>query len=128
MEKFVTTYELKKDKEVNERVIEGADTKSKMMERGIIVEITRQMRNLTNERVVTLDEVRLFGRKIEKLLKYYDEEVDTVKRHKAAVERLNDELAKREKEEADRQRVADLRAEADALEKRIEAKYEDETV
>lgn len=124
---YRATSDLKRDKAINERIIERATTKAEMMKLGIEFQLSFEMKQLTAEKTVKLDELRLLQRRIEKLLSFYDEETYTTKIHTEEIAKINEELSKREKTDADWQKVHDLRAEADDLEKKL-TEVKDESV
>lgn len=125
--KFKATIELEQDKKEREEMLEKYNVKLETMNLGISEKVQTQMAKLCNRRI-DVDDVRMLKLQLDILLKAYDSEALMAKIYKEQIEKINDELAKRAKEKADRERVAELRAQADALEKRIEAANEDETI
>lgn len=124
---FKATIELEQDKKEREEMLEKYNVKLETMNLGISEKVQTQMAKLCNRRI-DVDDVRMLKLQLDILLKAYDSEALMAKIYKEQIEKINDELAKRAKEKADRERVAELRAQADALEKRIEAANEDETI
>lgn len=125
---FKATIELEQDKKEKEEMLERYNVKVETMNLGISEKVQTQMAQLCSRRI-DVDDVRMLKLQLDILLKAYDGEAMMAKLYKKQIEEINDELAKRAKEKAGRERVADLRAQADALEKRIEAAgYNDETI
>lgn len=125
---FKTTIELEHDKKDREEMLEKYNVMLETMNLGISEKVQTQMAKLCSRRI-DVDDVRMLKLQLDILLKAYDGEAMMAKLCKEQIEKINDELAKRAKEKAGRERVADLRAQADALEKRIEAAgYGDETI
>ncbi len=125
---FKTTIELEHDKKDREEMLEKYNVKLETMNLGISEKVQTQIAKLCSCRI-DIDDVRMLKLQLDILLKAYDGEAMMAKLCKEQIEKINDELAKRAKEKAGRERVADLRAQADALEKRIEAAgYNDETI
>lgn len=124
---FKATIELEQDKKDKEEMLERYNVKLETMNLGISEKVQTQMAQLCSRRI-DVDDVRMLKLQLDILLKAYDGEAMMAKLYKKQIEEINDELAKRAKEKAGRERVADLRAQADALEKRIEAANDDETI
>lgn len=124
---FKATIELEQDKKEREEMLEKYNVKLETMNLGISEKVQTQMAKLCSRRI-DVDDVRMLKLQLDILLKAYDGEALMVRICKEQIEKINDELAKRAKEKAGRERVAELRAQADALEKRIEAANEDETI
>lgn len=127
MAQFKTTYELEKEKKEREKRLEISNTKIATMDLGISEKVQREMAKLCN-RGINIDDVRMLKTQLDIFLESYDEEVMFATVNKKKIVEINDVISKREKERADRERVTELRAQADALEKRIEAANEDETI
>lgn len=127
MAQFITTYELEKEKKEREKRLEISNTKIATMDLGISEKVQTEMAKLCT-RGINIDDVRMLKTQLDIFLESYDEEVMFATVNKKKIVEINDELAKRAKEKADRERVAELRAQADTLEKRIEAANEDETI
>lgn len=125
---FKATIELEHDKKEREEMLERHNVMLETMDLGISEKVQTQIAKLCSRRI-DVDDVRMLKLQLDILLKAYDSEAMMTKLYKKQIEEINDELAKRAKEKAGRERVADLRAQADALEKRIEAAgYNDETI
>lgn len=125
---FKATIELEQDKKEHEEMLEKYNVKLETMNLGISEKVQTEMAKLCSRRI-DVDDVRMLKLQLDIFLKAYDGEAMMAKCYKENIEEINDELAKRAKEKAGRERVADLRAQADALEKRIEAAgYNDETI
>ena len=124
---FKATIELEHDKKDREEMLEKYNVMLETMNLGISEKVQTQMAKLCSRRI-DVDDVRMLKLQLDILLKAYDSEALMVKLCKEQIEKINDELAKRAKEKAGRDRVAELRAQADALEKRIEVANEDETI
>lgn len=124
---FKATIELEHDKKEKEEMLERYNVMLETMNLGISEKVQTQMAQLCSRRI-DVDDVRMLKLQLDILLKAYDGEAMMAKLYKKQIEEINDELAKRAKEKAGRERVADLRAQADALEKRIEAANDDETI
>ena len=122
---FKATIELEQDKKEREEMLEKYNGKLETINLGISEKVQTQMAKLCNRRI-DVDDVRMLKLQLDILLKAYDSEALMAKIYKEQIEKINDELAKRAKEKADRERVAELRAQADALEKRIEAAEDDD--
>lgn len=122
---FKATIELEQDKKEREEMLEKYNVKLETINLGISEKVQTQMAKLCNRRI-DVDDVRMLKLQLDILLKAYDSEALMAKIYKEQIEKINDELAKRAKEKADRERVAELRAKADALEKRIEAAEDDD--
>lgn len=127
MAQFKTTYELEKEKKEREKRLEISNTKIATMDLGISEKVQTEMAKLCS-RGINIDDVRMLKTQLDIFLESYDEEVLFATVNKTKIVEINDVISKREKERADRERVAELRAQADALEKRIEAANEDETI
>lgn len=127
MAQFITTYELEKEKKEREKRLEISNTKIATMDLGISEKVQTEMAKLCS-RGINIDDVRMLKTQLDIFLESYDEEVMFATVNKKKIVEINDVISKREKERADRERVAELRAQADALEKRIEAANEDETI
>lgn len=127
MAQFKTTYELEKEKKEREKRLEISNTKIATMDLGISEKVQTEMAKLCS-RGINIDDVRMLKTQLDIFLESYDEEVMFATVNKKKIVEINDVISKREKERADRERVAELRAQADALEKRIEAANEDETI
>lgn len=125
--KFKATIELEYDKKSYEEVLEKYNVKLETMNLGISKKVQAEMAKLCS-RGINIDDVRMLKLQLDIFLNAYDGEAMMAKIYKENIEEVNDELAKRAKEKADRERVAELRAQADALEKRIEAAEDDETI
>lgn len=125
--KFKATIELEYDKKSYEEVLEKYNVKLETMNLGISKKVQTEMAKLCS-RGINIDDVRMLKLQLDIFLNAYDGEAMMAKIYKENIEEVNDELAKRAKEKADRERVAELRAQADALEKRIEAANDDETI
>lgn len=122
---FKATIELEQDKKEREEMLEKYNVKLETMNLGISEKVQTQMAKLCSRRI-DVDDVRMLKLQLDILLKAYDSEALMAKIYKEQIEKINDELAKRAKEKAGRERVAELRAQADALEKRIEAAEDDD--
>lgn len=127
MAQFITTYELEKEKKEREKRLEISNTKIATMDLGISEKVQTEMAKLCS-RGINIDDVRMLKTQLDIFLESYDEEVMFATVNKEKIVEINDVISKREKERADRERVTELRAQADALEKRIEAANEDETI
>lgn len=127
MAQFKTTYELEKEKKEREKRLEISNTKIATMDLGISEKVQTEMAKLCS-RGINIDDVRMLKTQLDIFLESYDEEVMFATVNKEKIVEINDVISKREKERADRERVTELRAQADALEKRIEAANEDETI
>lgn len=127
MAQFKTTYELEKEKKEREKRLEISNTKIATMDLGISEKVQTEMAKLCS-RGINIDDVRMLKTQLDIFLESYDEEVMFATVNKKKIVEINDVISKREKERADRERVTELRAQADALEKRIEAANEDETI
>lgn len=127
MAQFKTTYELEKEKKEREKRLEISNTKIATMDLGISEKVQTEMSKLCS-RGINIDDVRKLKTQLDIFLESYDEEVMFATVNKKKIIEINDVISKREKERADRERVAELRAQADALEKRIEAANDDETI
>ena len=127
MAQFKTTYELEKEKKEREKRLEISNTKIATMDLGISEKVQTEMSKLCS-RGINIDDVRKLKTQLDIFLESYDEEVMFATVNKKKIIEINDVISKREKERADRERVAGLRAQADALEKRIEAANDDETI
>lgn len=127
MAQFITTYELEKEKKEREKRLEISNTKIATMDLGISEKVQTEMAKLCS-RGINIDDVRMLKTQLDIFLESYDEEVMFATVNKKKIIEINDVISKREKERADRERVTELRAQADALEKRIEAANEDETI
>lgn len=127
MAQFITTYELEKEKKEREKRLEISNTKIATMDLGISEKVQTEMAKLCS-RGINIDDVRMLKTQLDIFLESYDEEVMFATVNKKKIVEINDVISKREKERADRERVTELRAQADALEKRIEAANEDETI
>lgn len=127
MAQFKTTYELEKEKKEREKRLEISNTKIATMDLGISEKVQTEMAKLCS-RGINIDDVRMLKTQLDIFLESYDEEVMFATVNKKKIVEINDVISKREKERADRERVAELRAQADALEKRIEAANDDETI
>lgn len=127
MAQFITTYELEKEKKEREKRLEISNTKIATMDLGISEKVQTEMAKLCS-RGINIDDVRMLKTQLDIFLESYDEEVMFATINKEKIVEINDVISKREKERADRERVTELRAQADALEKRIEAANEDETI
>lgn len=127
MAQFKTNYELEKEKKEREKRLEISNTKIATMDLGISEKVQAEMAKLCS-RGINIDDVRMLKTQLDIFLESYDEEVMFATVNKEKLVEINDVISKREKERADRERVAELRAQADALEKRIEAANEDETI
>ena len=127
MAQFKTTYELEKEKKEREKRLEISNTKIATMDLGISEKVQTEMSKLCS-RGINIDDVRMLKTQLDIFLESYDEEVMFATVNKKKIVEINDVISKREKERADRERVTELRAQADALEKRIEAANEDETI
>lgn len=127
MAQFITTYELEKEKKEREKRLEISNTKIATMDLGISEKVQAEMAKLCS-RGINIDDVRMLKTQLDIFLESYDEEVMFATVNKKKIVEINDVISKREKERADRERVTELRAQADALEKRIEAANEDETI
>lgn len=127
MAQFITTYELEKEKKEREKRLEISNTKIATMDIGISEKVQTEMAKLCS-RGINIDDVRMLKTQLDIFLESYDEEVMFATVNKKKIVEINDVISKREKERADRERVTELRAQADALEKRIEAANEDETI
>lgn len=127
MAQFKTTYELEKEKKEREKRLEISNTKIATMDLGISEKVQTEMSKLCS-RGINIDDVRKLKTQLDIFLESYDEEVMFATVNKKKIVEINDVISKREKERADRERVAELRAQADALEKRIEAANDDETI
>lgn len=125
MAQFITTYELEKEKKEREKRLEISNTKIATMDLGISEKVQTEMAKLCN-RGINIDDVRMLKTQLDIFLESYDEEVMFATVNKKKIVEINDVISKREKERADRERVAELRAQADALEKRIEAAEDDD--
>ena len=127
MAQFKTTYELEKEKKEREKRLEISNTKIATMDLGISEKVQTEMSKLCS-RGINIDDVRKLKTQLDIFLESYDEEVMFATVNKKKIIEINDVISKREKERADRERVTELRAQADALEKRIEAANDDETI
>ena len=127
MAQFITTYELEKEKKEREKRLEISNTKIATMDLGISEKVQTEMAKLCS-RGINIDDVRMLKTQLDIFLESYDEEVMFATVNKKKIVEINDVISKRGKERADRERVTELRAQADALEKRIEAANEDETI
>ena len=127
MAQFKTNYELEKEKKEREKRLEISNTKIATMDLGISEKVQTEMAKLCS-RGINIDDVRMLKTQLDIFLESYDEEVMFATVNKKKIVEINDVISKREKERADRERVAELRAQADALEKRIEAANDDETI
>lgn len=127
MAQFITTYELEKEKKEREKRLEISNTKIATMDLGISEKVQTEMAKLCS-RGINIDDVRMLKTQLDIFLESYDEEVMFATVNKKKIVEINDVISKREKERADRERVAELRTQADALEKRIGAANEDETI
>lgn len=127
MAQFKTTYELEKEKKEREKRLEISNTKIATMDLGISEKVQTEMAKLCS-RGINIDDVRMLKTQLDIFLESYDEEVMFATVNKKKIVEINDVISKREKERADRERVAELRAQADALEKRVEAANDDETI
>lgn len=127
MAQFKTNYELEKEKKEREKRLEISNTKIATMDLGISKKVQTEMAKLCS-RGINIDDVRMLKTQLDIFLESYDEEVMFATVNKKKIVEINDVISKREKERADRERVTELRAQADALEKRIEAANEDETI
>lgn len=127
MAQFITTYELEKEKKEREKRLEISNTKIATMDLGISEKVQTEMAKLCT-RGINIDDVRMLKTQLDIFLESYDEEVMFATVNKKKIVEINDVISKREKERADRERVAELRTQADALEKRIGAANEDETI
>lgn len=127
MAQFITTYELEKEKKEREKRLEISNTKIATMDLGISEKVQTEMAKLCS-RGINIDDVRMLKTQLDIFLESYDEEVMFATVNKKKIVEINDVISKREKERADRERVTELRAQADALEKRIEAANDDETI
>ena len=127
MAQFITTYELEKERKEREKRLEISNTKIATMDLGISEKVQTEMAKLCS-RGINIDDVRMLKTQLDIFLESYDEEVMFATVNKKKIVEINDVISKREKERADRERVTELRAQADALEKRIEAANEDETI
>lgn len=127
MAQFKTNYELEKEKKEREKRLEISNTKIATMDLGISEKVQTEMAKLCS-RGINIDDVRMLKTQLDIFLESYDEEVMFATVNKKKIVEINDVISKREKERADRERVTELRAQADALEKRIEAANEDETI
>lgn len=125
MAQFKTTYELEKEKKEREKRLEISNTKIATMDLGISEKVQTEMAKLCS-RGINIDDVRMLKTQLDIFLESYDEEVLFATVNKKKIVEINDVISKREKERADRERVAELRAQADALEKRIEAAEDDD--
>ena len=125
MAQFITTYELEKEKKEREKRLEISNTKIATMDLGISEKVQTEMAKLCS-RGINIDDVRMLKTQLDIFLESYDEEVMFATVNKEKIVEINDVISKREKERADRERVAELRAQADALEKRIEAAEDDD--
>ena len=125
MAQFKTTYELEKEKKEREKRLEISNTKIATMDLGISEKVQTEMAKLCS-RGINIDDVRMLKTQLDIFLESYDEEVMFATVNKKKIVEINDVISKREKERADRERVAELRAQADALEKRIEAAEDDD--
>ncbi len=125
--KFKATIELEYNKKGYEEILEKYNVKLETMNLGISKKVQTEMAKLCS-RGINIDDVRMLKLQLDIFLNAYDGEAMMAKIYKENIEEVNDELAKRAKEKADRERVTELRAQADALEKRIEAANEDETI
>ena len=125
MAQFITTYELEKEKKEREKRLEISNTKIATMDLGISEKVQTEMAKLCS-RGINIDDVRMLKTQLDIFLESYDEEVMFATVNKKKIVEINDVISKREKERADRERVAELRAQADALEKRIEAAEDDD--
>ena len=118
MAQFKTTYELEKEKKEREKRLEISNTKIATMDLGISEKVQTEMSKLCS-RGINIDDVRMLKTQLDIFLESYDEEVMFATVNKKKIVEINDVISKREKERADRERVTELRAQADALEKRI---------
>lgn len=125
MAQFITTYELEKEKKEREKRLEISNTKIATMDLGISEKVQTEMAKLCS-RGINIDDVRMLKTQLDIFLESYDEEVLFATVNKTKIVEINDVISKREKERADRERVTELRAQADALEKRIEAAEDDD--
>lgn len=125
MAQFITTYELEKEKKEREKRLEISNTKIATMDLGISEKVQTEMAKLCS-RGINIDDVRMLKTQLDIFLESYDEEVMFATVNKKKIVEINDVISKREKERADRERVTELRAQADALEKRIEAAEDDD--
>ncbi len=125
MAQFKTTYELEKEKKEREKRLEISNTKIATMDLGISEKVQTEMAKLCS-RGINIDDVRMLKTQLDIFLESYDEEVMFATVNKKKIVEINDVISKREKERSDRERVAELRAQADALEKRIEAAEDDD--
>lgn len=125
MAQFKTTYELEKEKKEREKRLEISNTKIATMDLGISEKVQTEMAKLCS-RGINIDDVRMLKTQLDIFLESYDEEVMFATVNKKKIVEINDVISKREKERADRERVTELRAQADALEKRIEAAEDDD--
>ena len=125
MAQFKTTYELEKEKKEREKRLEISNTKIATMDLGISEKVQTEMTKLCS-RGINIDDVRMLKTQLDIFLESYDEEVMFATVNKKKIVEINDVISKREKERADRERVAELRGQADALEKRIEAAEDDD--
>lgn len=125
MAQFKTNYELEKEKKEREKRLEISNTKIATMDLGISEKVQTEMAKLCS-RGINIDDVRMLKTQLDIFLESYDEEVMFATVNKKKIVEINDVISKREKERADRERVAELRAQADALEKRIEAAEDDD--
>lgn len=125
MAQFITNYELEKEKKEREKRLEISNTKIATMDLGISKKVQTEMAKLCS-RGINIDDVRMLKTQLDIFLESYDEEVLFATVNKKKIVEINDVISKREKERADRERVAELRAQADALEKRIEAAEDDD--
>lgn len=124
---YVTTYELEQEKKTSERIVIREQTTVETMEIGICKKVETRLQDL-EKTAIDIADIRMLKVELETVLEAYDAKANNLQLFRKRLEEINDELYKRKKELADKKHVEDLRAEADALEKRIEEEHDNETI